>query len=279
MKFAYLIMAHNNPRQLNMLLELLDYEDNEIYLHIDKKSTVLDCDTIFGCIKKASIHIYREYDVVWGDMSISECQMFLLSEAVKTYHDYYTLMSGSDLPIKTHDEIVSYFERNKGTQFVCFDSVKQGVKENIRYYYIGRGIIRRTLLKLQKIINFNRHLFAGHSWFSITHDLAVDFCMNKKKMLSMVRWTRCSDECILQSFIRKVTKNRYKIYSPKGEEGVGGNLHLIDWKRTDDKRHPHTWVESDFEEIIASDKLFARKFDENIDFEIIHKIYDHCKGN
>lgn len=37
MKFAYLIMAHNNPSQLEVLLKLLDNSENDIYLHIDKK--------------------------------------------------------------------------------------------------------------------------------------------------------------------------------------------------------------------------------------------------
>ena len=45
MNFAYLIMAHDNPGQLVKLLHLLDHPENEIFLHIDKKSSVLSSDT------------------------------------------------------------------------------------------------------------------------------------------------------------------------------------------------------------------------------------------
>ena len=40
MKHAYLIMAHDKFEQLAMLLQCLDYPDNDIYIHIDKKPTV-----------------------------------------------------------------------------------------------------------------------------------------------------------------------------------------------------------------------------------------------
>ena len=36
-KHAYLIMAHHRFDVLKMLLTDLDYKDNDIYLHIDKK--------------------------------------------------------------------------------------------------------------------------------------------------------------------------------------------------------------------------------------------------
>ena len=37
-KHAYLILAHHNFEQLAMLLETLDFPDNDIFIHIDKKS-------------------------------------------------------------------------------------------------------------------------------------------------------------------------------------------------------------------------------------------------
>lgn len=34
---AYLIMAHQHPEQLRMLMRCLDYKNNDIFLHIDAK--------------------------------------------------------------------------------------------------------------------------------------------------------------------------------------------------------------------------------------------------
>ena len=40
-KHAYLIIAHNKFEQLKMLCEMLDFEQNDIYMHIDAHVTTL----------------------------------------------------------------------------------------------------------------------------------------------------------------------------------------------------------------------------------------------
>lgn len=52
------------------------------------------------------------------------------------------------------------------------------------------------------------------------------------------------------------------------------NMRDIDWKRG----RPYTWRNTDFDELMASDYLFARKFDEQIDDQIVHKIYMRLKS-
>ena len=97
MKHAYMIMAHENIEQLKILLELLDDEDNEIYLHIDSKSD-MSSDGLVDILQHSALHAYKKFRIYWGHISVAACQLFLLREAVKTYHDYYHLISGSDLP-------------------------------------------------------------------------------------------------------------------------------------------------------------------------------------
>lgn len=36
-KHAYLILAHNDPKVLELLVRLLDDSRNDIYIHVDKK--------------------------------------------------------------------------------------------------------------------------------------------------------------------------------------------------------------------------------------------------
>ena len=48
----------------------------------------------------------------------------------------------------------------------------------------------------------------------------------------------------------------------------------IDWKRG----RPYTRRNTDFDELMASDYLFARKFDEQIDDQIVYKIYMRLKS-
>ena len=47
-------------------------------------------------------------------------------------------------------------------------------------------------------------------------------------------------------------------------------MRYIDWNRG----NPYIWRNKDYDELINSEYLFARKFDYNKDKEIINRIYD-----
>ena len=45
-KHAYLILAHSEPEILGILVSLLDDERNDIFIHIDKKSNIIDFSNV-----------------------------------------------------------------------------------------------------------------------------------------------------------------------------------------------------------------------------------------
>ena len=51
-------------------------------------------------------------------------------------------------------------------------------------------------------------------------------------------------------------------------------MRLVDWKRGS-KGSPYTFREEDYDELINSGALFARKFSEDVDKNIIEKIVDY----
>ena len=62
-----------------------------------------------------------------------------------------------------------------------------------------------------------------------------------------------------------------KLFKEQSDGEYDSNVRLIDWDRGNG-RNPYTWRISDYEEIMRSDRLFARKFDEQIDNDIIERI-------
>ena len=89
-------------------------------------------------LKYSNIHVFKKVDVGWGEDSQIECEMFLFNEAYKKGpFDYYHLLSGVDLPLKSNDYIHDFFDQNKGKEFVgimdeqsCFICYKR-----VCYYY------------------------------------------------------------------------------------------------------------------------------------------------
>lgn len=105
MKFAYLILAHHNFSQLQLLLDLLDDKRNDIYVHIDKK---IKETVVLNTVKSKLYCVEDRVNVAWGDISQIKAEYKLFRMAFNNGpYDYYHLISGDDLPIKSYccDEV------------------------------------------------------------------------------------------------------------------------------------------------------------------------------
>lgn len=280
-----MIICHENIKQIEILISLLDYEYNDIYIHIDKKSKLNskeDRDKINSCAKKSKISFIKSIRTSWASDSLMKVEINLLREATKEHHAYYHLLSGADLPLKTQEYIHQYLN-NDGREYIFLspDSVANKTKnflDRFRYYYflqnmVGRsyGIlyhIQNMLVKVQKFFKIDRTVKAefeyvkGPQWFSITHNTALYIIDNYEKYGKYFIHSLCPDE----SFAHTIIKN-----SPVEDNVADGYLRYIDWQRGT----PYIFKEEDFEELINSDCFFARKFDMNCDEKIIYRIYDY----
>lgn len=111
LKHAYLIMIHEYTLVLERLIQLLDHENNGIYIHIDKNAVGISREEIEKLQKlpeKSDIFIFRRYRVFWGTDSIRKTQIFLLSSAIGREYDYYHFLSGADLPVKSQETIQEF---------------------------------------------------------------------------------------------------------------------------------------------------------------------------
>lgn len=231
-----------------------------------------------------------------------ECELFLLEQALsKGEYQYYHLLSGADLPIKKHSEIVSFFEEHAGYEFVQYadEAYKKDKKiiRRVKYYHFiqeyrkrsskkfVRGfltLVSKCLLGVQMLLQIDRMrkctftLKYGSQWFSITDDFARYLLEQKKFIYKTFSNTMCSDELVVQTVLyNSLFKN--KIYQYTNMISEEGNMREINWKKNMDPAHPYIWRVCDFDELMKSKMLFARKFDENVDKEIINKIYTQVK--
>lgn len=289
MRHAYLIMAHGQFRQLERLILALDFEGNDIYLHIDIKAKEADEEHFKKITKNATVYTIKRRDVVWGDYSQIQLEMDLLKDSVPRKYDYYHLISGVDYPIKSNNEINSFFEENKGKEFVHYDrqTVMEEVEHRVGQYHLfqnraGRekNIYRKldTLLeKIQKIIGVNRVKKAGldyrkgANWFSITNSLASYLVNEEKNIYKYFSRSVCADELFLQTMVYNSDFKNNLFYSER--EKRHWNLRYVDWNRG----NPYIFVAEDYEEIQNSECLFVRKVDEKSSSKLIDMIDNRNK--
>lgn len=291
MKHAYLIMAHNEFDILKKQLCLLDDPRNDIYVHIDKKVKNFPFDEFRQLLKFSNIHFVQRIDARWGDFSLVKCELILLKAAIKGDYRYYHLLSGVDMPLKSNNEIHSFFNDHDGLEFVhfCSDDQAENQRNHIERYHsmrlftrsnspVIRDAIRRILHLLQYKTGFRRrsnqniHLAYGSQWFSITHRLA-EYILSKEKWIKKhFSFTCCSDEHFLQTLILDSNFSD-SLFLKERNGNYLSCMRYIDWTRG----NPYVFRSEDFRLLIDSPYLFARKFSTKTDDQIIAMLYEHIR--
>lgn len=132
-------------------------------------------------------------------------------------------------------------------------------------------ILQYTLLYLQKIFkvqrNRNIEFRKGATWFSITDDLARYVVAHKEWIERTFKYSYCCDEVFLQTLVYNSTYKNKLFYSGFDNDYVSIQR-LIDW----DRGNPYVFRRVDFKEIENSDMMIARKFQSDVDLEIIEKV-------
>ena len=193
----------------------------------------------------------------------------LLKQAkTNSTYEYYHLISGVDMPLKSQEYIHNFFANNAGREYITCEYSEQWLPR-FKYYHLLRGIQRKRgsilgkvltggdliLIYLQKILRINRlkkkpfKIYKGSQWFSITDNFVCYLISRENEINELTKFSLCSDESFIQTIIMD---------SPFKKKLAETNMRLIDWNRGE----PYTFRISDISELINSDILFARKFDE-----------------
>ena len=291
---AYCIITHNEPKLFKTLIELLDDKRNDIYVYLDKKT---DKSLFESTSTKYSriFFINKTRYLSWGSPELLYAELCLLSFAYSHgKYSYYHLISGADLPIKSQDYIHNYL-KNKNREYIGV--VKSDIQDSwidkrtsVFYFFKNHMSMARQhscwgrwMFHIQeKFVNwqlyhrffirdYNMQLKMGPQWFSIT-SACVEYLLGKKKYFhSKYKYTKIPDEIAIQSAIwnSPFKENIYDL-----DDQYHSCLRKIDWTRGG----PYIWREKDFEELMSTDCLFARKFSGS-DMNIVNRIVETlCKG-
>lgn len=227
-------------------------------------------------------------DVRWGNVSLLQAELNLFELASEIKHSYYHLISGIDLPLHSQDYIHKYFD-GKNLEYIGY-SHKWDVRSRVfchnvfmkhmrfpnRYVRGGLQKMRQIFNKLQILTGYKRNLpkydfQAGCEWVSVTHDFVLALLSKKDEILKMYKYSYCPDEIYKQTFAYN-SEFRDRIYDMNDE--FEGCLREIDWNRG----RPYVWRKTDYEYLSHSGRLFARKFDENVDNDVIDMIINKVKN-
>lgn len=281
-EIAILIIAHKNQPQLELLLNSL-VNDFDLYVHIDNRSAINKDELI---AKYPQIRFYSKLHVVWGGYSLSACSLFLFQQAWKEKYKYYALISGQDIPLLSNKEITDFIYTNDSSYIVSdklpiahwayngginryelywehdvtgtslWDTFQKKVIGNIRKLQLKYNI-RRSFYKGMEV-------YGGSNWGLLRYDAMdylISFIDKNPGFMKSLKYCFCTDELWIQTIL--ATFN-CKI---KNEQ-----ITYLDWGTGPE--YPRTLRIEDYEKIIKSSCPFARKFDSEVDNEIIKKLLE-----
>ena len=293
MKIVYGMLLSSREEQAINLINLLNVNENELVILIDKKSENL-YQKLYSLFKNEKhIHFIEDrFDIGWGDLTTSIATTSLMEYTLQFDYDYFTMVSESCLPLYPDEEIKLFLEENKGKEFidVRFDWTKRS-----RLHLVHNKAYTQKMRK-------NRNLLA-------TKDVIVDFLFspfmktNKQfksfKVPTTLLWFTISKNCV--NYIVKTIKEKnlfekYKdtliadehifaevIYNSPFYEKLfikkkrGGALLYCDWYVLN---APKSLTMKDYKKIYNHKipVLYARKFDLRTNPDIVNKIYENRKN-
>ncbi|WP_316569191.1 beta-1,6-N-acetylglucosaminyltransferase [Neobacillus sp. YIM B06451] len=289
---AYILQIHKNPDQVNKFIhQLIADEQADVFVHIDKKSY----ENLNGKIViNPHVKVLRQsVNCEWGDIGQVDATLLLLKEvaASQNHYDYVCLRSGQDLLVK--DGFKSLLTENREKIYMNYrkmDDKHLGFmkinwpKAARRRYTAAHPIrmYRRILLTFYgKGINLSPNtnswpkefsFYKGSQWFSIPFEVAkyiIGFLKDNPWYYKFFENTLVPDESFFQTLIMN---------SPYKHAVINNNQMFLKWGETLGERNsPQNLTMEDVQSIEKSNCYFARKFDENIDSEIIQYFTEKVK--
>ena len=278
MKIAYCVLCHKYSKVLKQMIDILG-EDNDIYIHVDKKSNINQ----FNSIRNKAYIIDKREDVRWGHYSLVQAELNLLEEVKDKKYDYVFLISGDCLPLRNSDYIKKFLENNYGKEFVGIDNGNKNLAiERVKYNYPkiyfkkNNNVLEKIIIRIQrklKLYSKNKlfyklpKLYKGCNWITITGEC----CRYIFKYLQENPWyskalkkSLIPDETFFQTIIMN-SKYKENIYNLVEENDNLMCLRYIDWESGPE--YPKILGVNDFGKISQTDCLIGRKFNDSMDFE------------
>ena len=283
MKHAYLIIAHNEFEVLKRLVSALDDARNDIYVHIDKKvKTMPELHA-----KLSGLYVLdKRIDVRWGHVSQIKTELLLFETALKNGpYEFYHLISGTHLPLKSQDEIHGFFGERAG--FNLFSNLEKrdddyqvtlklhrvnlflrGFASKNRFYRSFSQFMWKSCVAVQRwlhiSINNGMPFYWANNWCSMSNDAVALLCEKKREIVRIYRWSFCGDEFFVPSMLMSSPMALSVINEPDLLYNHIGRYNAV------------MLTEDDYDSLTQCSCLFARKFSA-ANKGLIYKLLSHSE--
>lgn len=265
---AYFIMVHRYPNQFKRLFQAIYHADNYYLIHVDKRSGVdLQQQIQDFLLQFPNAKMIKSKDTLWGGYSLIDAELRGIRELLRmeSKWDFFINLSGQDFPLKPQSHIRNFLKQNYGKDFLKVTNQKKNRFDTLyrieNFVLEFRGRVLRTPLKRQYLSGVTPYI--GNQWMILSRKFCefVSFSSEVKRFKQFYRNTFIPDEGFFQTVIMNTSYTGTIVNNDK---------RTIDWVPLGTiKLRPRNFTVKDVQFLLDSKGLFARKFDETVDGEIL----------
>lgn len=295
MKFAFLILAHEDPAQLRRLVHALDDPHFDVFVHVSASAELEAYGFETYRLRHSRLTVLENrIRTYWGDMSLVDVMLALYRRAFETgSYDRYITLSGLDYPLKSNREILQVLS-DTGREFISARPLGKDLDFKIRGIYLWKyhllARISRHLvcnyrvrmhpskLKIRKTDTKRSAVYFSSQWHALTGNFVgymLKTLEENPKITRFFRYAYAPDELLIPTIL---------FNSPFADRAISGAfpenqdfeelfvaLPAIHCLRREN-RNVVIFREADYDALMASGKLFCRKVRTGISDSLMDKI-------
>jgi hypothetical protein len=291
-RLAFIVSAYKLPAQLVRLVRRLDGPGTTVLVHVDARTD----DTTFRAMREpladlTHVHFLPRHACHWGDFGHVRASLKGLRALIESGRDfdYVVLLTGQDYPLRSQGAIAATLRARAGEIFMSGRSLPHeywtdgGTDRIDRWYFrvrgralpfpgapFRRGWLNRAwslpahVLRLRRSFPAGLQPWGGSSYWMMPADCAryVDrFVRTRPDYVRFFERVLIPDEMFFHTIVMN---------SAFAARVADDDLRYIDW--SEDRDNPKLLTTADFDALMTSGQLFARKFDPDVDAAVLDLI-------
>ena len=275
MRVAYIVSAYKLPDQLTRLLRRLDDGETTVVVHVDRKTSAATYRRMReGAATVSDARFVDRHVCHWGGFGHVRATLKgidrLLEDGVA--FDYVALLTGQDYPLRSSPSLARFFADAGGATYMRHFPLPQpawdgrgGLDRFESWHLIGPRPLRLRIPRRRRIPGGLEPYGGSPYWFlpRPVVQYVKDYVDAHPEYVRFFERVLIPDEIFFQTLVMN---------SPYRDTVVDANLRYIDWS-TDPG--PAILGIGDLAKLTSSGMLFARKFDQTVDREILDRLDEH----
>ena len=285
MTLAVIVLAHQGPTQMALLLSALNHPAVRLYLHVDSGGDLASFRAELLAHGLGGVVLLPRFRSRWGGIEVVDATLAGLQRALVDGCDYCVVLSGQDLPLWSVEQIVSFFaetpdrsylesfplptahwryEGRLRTDFYTYTVLGRRetcIPAGVEASFTWKGWALNSLLRLRGVFQPPRHFptcataFGGPQWLNLSRsatEFVLRFVEQHPEYRAYHEHTLLPDEIFFHSLLVGTDFADH-------HEIVNDALRFMIWAPGAD--HPRMLGPEDVSAMRASGKPFARKVD------------------